>query len=417
MQKLLVRKSIKVIATVVVTVLFWGSTLVASENYELASDWGGFGSGDGQLDSPSGIDIDGEDNIYVADQENCRIQKFTSEGDFITSWGSCESGTEDFFKPIDVTTDKNGNVYVISSYAIMDDQDNILRVRNIQKFTAVGDFLIKWGSYGSEDGEFLIPTAIVTDSEGNIFVADRNYVSETKVVTSRIQKFSPEGEFIWKLYSSGTFTNGELDFYALGLAVDGEDTLYVVSSMPILVHKFNTDGELLSEWNYFDSTVDILPVPNTITADREGNVYVTMEPTSQIKKFTSNGEFLTQWAPTPSGEEFNLKPQPWDTAVDSKGNVYVTILNTHVVQKYAKNGQVEQPCPIEVLYGEHAEKTELLRHFRDTVLSQSTEGQELIKLYYEWSPVIVKAMEKDEKFKESVKGMIEGFLSLITGGA
>ena len=163
--------------------------------------------------------------------------------------------------------------------------------------------------------------------------------------------------------------------------------------------------------------MDILPIPNSITADREGNVYVTMMPTSQIKKFTSNGDFLTKWAPTPSGEQFNLKPQPWDTAVDSKGNVYVTILNTHVVQKYAKNGQVEQPCPIEALYGNHSEQTELLRHFRDTVLSQSTEGQELIKLYYQWSPVIVKAMEKDEKFKESVKRVVEGFLSLITGGA
>jgi sugar lactone lactonase YvrE len=398
-------------------VFFWGNTIVASENYELVSEWGGYGSGEGQFDVPYGIDIDEEDNIYVADQENCRIQKFTSEGEYITEWGSCESGTEDFFKPTDVTTDNNGNVYVLNSYNIMDDQNNIQSVRTIQKFTSGGDFLIEWGSYGSEDGKFLTLDAIDTDSEGNIFVTDRNYVSETKIVTSRIQKFSPGGEFIWKLYSSGTFTNGELDFYSRGLAVDEEDTLYVVSSMPILVHKFNTDGELLAEWNYFDFNVDILPITTDIAADREGNVYVIMEPTSEIKKFTPDGELLTKWAPTPSGEQFNLKPQPRDTAVDSKGNVYVTIMNTHVVQKYTKNGQVEDPCPIEALYGEHAEKTELLRHFRDNILSETPEGQELIKLYYEWSPVIVKAMEKDEKFKESVKGMIDGFLSLITGGA
>ena len=99
-------------------VFFWGSTIVASENYELVAEWGGNGSGDGQFDGPSGIDIDGEDNIYVADQANCRIQKFTSEGEYITAFGSCESCTEDFFNPIDITLDKDGTVYVLNYYTL-----------------------------------------------------------------------------------------------------------------------------------------------------------------------------------------------------------------------------------------------------------------------------------------------------------
>ncbi|MBW2183689.1 MAG: hypothetical protein JRF49_07470, partial [Deltaproteobacteria bacterium] len=44
---------------------------------------------------------------------------------------------------------------------------------------------------------------------------------------------------------------------------------------------------------------------------------------------------------------------------------------------------------------------------------QTPEGQSLIKLYYQWSPVIVKAMEKDEEFKEKVKEMIDGVLGLV----
>jgi len=46
-------------------------------------------------------------------------------------------------------------------------------------------------------------------------------------------------------------------------------------------------------------------------------------------------------------------------------------------------------------------------------LSKSPEGQELINLYYQWSPEIVKAMEKDEEFKEEVKEMIDGVLGLV----
>ena len=54
---------------------------------------------------------------------------------------------------------------------------------------------------------------------------------------------------------------------------------------------------------------------------------------------------------------------------------------------------------------------------RDDVLARAPEGQEIIKLYYQLSPVIVKAMEKDEEFKEEVKEMIGGILLLMVDGA
>ena len=73
-----------------------------------------------------------------------------------------------------------------------------------------------------------------------------------------------------------------------------------------------------------------------------------------------------------------------------------------------------QPCPTEALYGEYSEKTEFLRYLRDSVLAQTPEGQELIKLYYEWSPVIVEMMNEDEEFKAQVKEMIDVILGLIT---
>ena len=71
------------------------------------------------------------------------------------------------------------------------------------------------------------------------------------------------------------------------------------------------------------------------------------------------------------------------------------------------------PCPTETLYGEYSQQTELLRYLRDNVLSTTPEGQELIKLYYELSTSIVKAMEEDEEFKEQIKEMIDGVVELI----
>jgi hypothetical protein len=70
-------------------------------------------------------------------------------------------------------------------------------------------------------------------------------------------------------------------------------------------------------------------------------------------------------------------------------------------------------CPSETIYGEHSEETEILRYFRDNVLAQTPEGQEIIKLYYQWSPVIVEMMNEDEEFKSELKEMIDGILEMI----
>jgi hypothetical protein len=72
-----------------------------------------------------------------------------------------------------------------------------------------------------------------------------------------------------------------------------------------------------------------------------------------------------------------------------------------------------QSCPSETLYGEHSDETELLRYLRDNVLNTSSEGQEIIKLYYELSPVIVEMVNEDEEFKTQVKEMIDGVVTLI----
>jgi hypothetical protein len=75
----------------------------------------------------------------------------------------------------------------------------------------------------------------------------------------------------------------------------------------------------------------------------------------------------------------------------------------------------KSPCTSETIYDEHSDKTELLRYLRDNVLNKTPEGQEIIRLYYQWSPAIVKAMEEDEEFRGEVKEMIDGILPLIKG--
>ena len=70
------------------------------------------------------------------------------------------------------------------------------------------------------------------------------------------------------------------------------------------------------------------------------------------------------------------------------------------------------PCPIQTIYGTDSLETQLLRSIRDNVLSQSLEGQEIIKLYYQWSPAIVQAMKEDEEFKEELRKLLGEILPM-----
>lgn len=69
-------------------------------------------------------------------------------------------------------------------------------------------------------------------------------------------------------------------------------------------------------------------------------------------------------------------------------------------------------CPSQEIYGEDSEEVQILRYFRDNVLSQTKEGQEVIKMYYQWSPVITMAIRKDKALKAELKELIDEVLLL-----
>jgi len=115
------------------------------------------------------------------------------------------------------------------------------------------------------------------------------------------------------------------------------------------------------------------------------------------------------------------------STIDKEGN-YVAGKNnnlfspaTDVVSVLEQTGGNEASATVTVagacfllkLYGEEPETIRLLRDFRDHVLIKTPEGREIVRLYYELSPFIVKTMEKDGVFKDEVKALVEGILPLI----
>lgn len=60
-----------------------------------------------------GIDVDTSGYVYVIDKDGANVQKFDSNGKFITKWGSEGDDDGQFTKPEDIVVDsKTGNVYI-----------------------------------------------------------------------------------------------------------------------------------------------------------------------------------------------------------------------------------------------------------------------------------------------------------------
>ena len=104
------------------------------------TQWGRPGSGDGQFLAPIDVAVDGSGNVYVADFQNNRIEKFTNTGTFLTTWGSAGSGDGQFNGPGGVAVDGTGSVFVADTLN-----------NRIQKFDSNGTFLLTFG-WGVADG-------------------------------------------------------------------------------------------------------------------------------------------------------------------------------------------------------------------------------------------------------------------------
>ena len=121
---------------------------VALGSYQYVNKWGTYGTEDGLFSNQRGVAVDASGNVYVADTDNNRVQKFDSSGTFITKWGSSGEGDSQFYYPNGVAVDATGNVYVA-------DTDN----NRIQKFTSDGAFITKWELMAQETISLTIRVA------------------------------------------------------------------------------------------------------------------------------------------------------------------------------------------------------------------------------------------------------------------
>ena len=294
------------------------------------SVWGGAGTGDGRFNNPRNVAIGPDGSVYVADGGNHRIQKFTSDGQFVTAWGhmcrmfegraGCQEadGAGGFYDPWGLAVDKDGFVYVADTWN-----------HRIQKFGPSGEFVTMWGTHGvqeqasGDEGLFWGPRAVAVGPQGRIYVADTG--------NKRIQVFTPDGQFVSQWGGKG-LQEGRMD-EPVGLAIARDGSSYVADTWNQRIQLFDAQQYYVHLWevdSWYGQSLENKPY---LALDARNRLYATDPEGYRILVFESRGKFLASLGRY--GTEDDAFMLPTGIAIDDQGYIYVVDTATHRVMKFA----------------------------------------------------------------------------------
>ncbi len=282
------------------------------------------GTQPGQFQAPRGIDFGADGSMVVADSRNNRIQQFDSDGRLIRSWGS--------FADAAVGDAPGGTFYEPWGIAVGPDGSIFVTDtwnHRIQKFSPEGEFISMWGYFGQGEtpDAFWGPRDIAFDSQGLMYISDTG--------NKRIVVFDEDGTFISQFGVPG-FDPGQFD-EQVGIAINSKDEIFITDTWNQRVQIFTFDvttlqGVFVRYWDvsaWYGSSLENKPY---IAIDRQDHVFITDPEGFRVLEFTSDGEFVRGWGDySPSSDGFGL---PSGIEVDAEGHVWVSDAGNNLVLRF-----------------------------------------------------------------------------------
>src|SRR6266481_983512 len=233
---------------------------------------GGKGTGRGQFDNPRGLALDAAGNIFVADTNNGRIQKFSPNGTYITSIGTKGSGYGQLGEPNGIAIDRVGNIYVADA-----------RNHCVRKLAPDGTFIGEWapGFYG--------PRRIAIGPDDSIYVVDQG--------RTRVVKFNPDGQVLGTWGTTGGSGDGHFSDHTSVEVDPRTNKIYVADPINRRIQVFDSDGNFLTKWSVPEWGQPHGFEDLAIDPDR-GRLYASSANMSTILVFDLQGNRLGTLTPT-----------------------------------------------------------------------------------------------------------------------
>lgn len=294
---------------------------------------------------PFGVAVDREGNIYVADAANSnRVRRVTPEGRVNTLAGGAEEGFRDghgaaayFNTPSGLALDREGNLYVA------DTANN--RVRKIDPAgrvtTLAGDGTAGWRDGAGAKAQFNGPVGVAVDEAGNVYVAD--------TYNDRVRQITPDGEVRTLAgggepgYRDGPAVEALFDT-PCGVAVGAGGTVFVADTGNHRVRRISPDGQVttlsIKLADGAEGTPDVPESPLGIALTHDDFLYVTEKDRGRVLQVAPDGTARVVAGAGGGGfaggvgveARFN---QPAGVAVDRRGVLYVADGANYVIRKLA----------------------------------------------------------------------------------
>ena len=288
----------------------------------------GSGSAANQLNSPIGVYVDSNGNIFVADASNHRIQKWAAgatQGITMAGGNGFGLAANQLNGPTGVYVDSNGNIFVA-------DASN----HRIQKWTpgATQGITVAgengYGSSGSAADQLSNPTGVYVDSNGNIFVAD--------TWNHRIQKWALGAtQGITVAGGNGQGSAGNQLSFPTGVYVDSNGNIFIADRYNNRIQKWAagaTQGITMAGGNGFGLAANQLNGPTGVYVDSNGNIFVVDAGNNRIQKWTPGAtQGITVAGGNGQGSAANQLNGPTGVYVDSNGNIFVVDAGNNRIQK------------------------------------------------------------------------------------
>jgi len=289
----------------------------AGVTFELSYAVGEFGIGRQAFGRPVDVVEDREENIYVVDQGNNRIEVLDRRGNFVREWGGRGFSPGSFDVPTAITMDRStGSLFVV-------DKLN----HRIQKFDTTGKLLMTLGRLGSGTGDFNNPTDVAIDRRGFIYVADAG--------NNRVQKFDSAGKFLAEWGRFARRRGAELtNPVSVAFTEEGFGYIYVLNAPDCRVQKYDTDGNLVLAWPMHQKGEGALCGPSRIRIEqRRYTVYIADTENNRVILFDKEGEPLGEL----KGGDVPFK-KPGGLFVNDVFGEFVVVADTgnNLIQKFRR---------------------------------------------------------------------------------